>query len=256
MKSLESIQYQAALGVTGAWKGTSRDRIYEQLGWESLHSRREFRRLTQFYKIMNNLTPQYLREPVPDPQMHLFGPRSTNVLPPIPCKTDRFKSSFYPDSVEKWNDVGVEFRSIAKLSDFKSSYVQLIRPIKKDIFNVHNPDGIKRIFQLRVGLSPLRAHKKSHNFGDTESGVCLCGGGAEDTMHFLLVCPFFSSFRTSLFDNISKILVHFVNLSKKDQLACLLYGYNGLSDSQNSEILSETIDFIFKSQRFDQERII
>ena len=32
MKSLESIQYRAALGVTGAWKGTSRDRIYEQLG--------------------------------------------------------------------------------------------------------------------------------------------------------------------------------------------------------------------------------
>ena len=221
-----------------------------------MHKRREFRRLTQFYKIMNNLTPQYLREPVPDPRMHLFGPRSTNVLPPIPCKTDRFKSSFYPDSVEKWNDVGVEFRSIAKLSDFKSSYVQLIRPIKKDIFNVHNPDGIKRIFQLRVGLSPLKAHKKSHNFGDTESDICLCGGGAEDTVHFLLLCPFFSVLRTSLFGDISKILVNFLNLSKKDQVACLLYGYNGLSDSQNSQILNGTIDFILKSQRFNQERIV
>ena len=29
MNTLESIQYQAALGVTGAWKGTNRDKIYE-----------------------------------------------------------------------------------------------------------------------------------------------------------------------------------------------------------------------------------
>ena len=160
MDSLESLQYQAALAVTGAWKGTSRDKIYEQLGWESLHNRREFRRLTQFYKIMNNLTPAYLKEPVPNPQTHLFGPRSTNVLPQIPCRNDRYKNSFYPDAIEKWNNIGVEFRSIDKLSNFKSSILQVIRPPKKEIFNIHNPDGINRIFQLRVGLSPLKSHKK------------------------------------------------------------------------------------------------
>ena len=143
-----------------------------------------------------------------------------------------------------------------KLSDFKSLYVHLIRPIKKDIFNVHNPDGTKRIFQLRVGLSPLKTHKKSHNFVDTESDTCLCGNGAEDTMHFLLFCPFFSVPRTSLFQNISHILVNFDNLSEKDQVSCLLYGYNGLSNSQNSLILNQTIDFIFKTQRFNQEQII
>ena len=205
---------------------------------------------------MNDLTPQYLREPVPDPQLHLFGPRSTNVLPPIPYKNDRFKSSFYPDSVEKWNNIGVEFRSIAKLSDFKSSYIQIIRPKRKDIFGIHNPDGVKRIFQLRVGLSPLNAHKKSHGFGDTESDTCLCVDGAEDTMHFLLLCPLFTIFRNSLFANISRILVYFTNLPKKDQLACLLYGLHGLSDIQNSQILNETIDFIVKSQRFNQEQNI
>ena len=176
----------------------------------------------------------------------------------FPCGTtlrDRFKNSFYPDSVDKWNNIGVEFRSIVKLSDFKSLYVQLIRPIKKDIFNVHNPDGTKRIFQLRVGLSPLKAHKKSHNFVDTESDTCLCGNGPEDTMHFLLLCPFFSVLRTSLFSNISQILGNFADLSKSDQVSCLLYGYNGLSNSQNSLILNETIDFISNTQRFNQEQI-
>ena len=75
-------------------------------------------------------------------------------------------------------------------------------------------------------------------------------------MHFLLFCPFFSIPRLSLFENISHILVNFVNLSETDQVSCLLYGYNGLSVSQNSLILNQTIDFIFKTQRFNQEQII
>ena len=57
MEKIESVQYAAALAVTGAWKGTSRERLYEELGWESLDSRRWTRRLTLFYKIANNLTP-------------------------------------------------------------------------------------------------------------------------------------------------------------------------------------------------------
>ena len=68
MKTLESIQYQAALAVSGAWKGTSMSKIYEELGWETLNERRMFKRLTQFYKIMHNLTPNYLKSPVLSPQ--------------------------------------------------------------------------------------------------------------------------------------------------------------------------------------------
>ena len=233
MNSLESIQYQAALGVTGTWKGTSRDKVYEQLGWESLHTRREFRRLTQFYKIMNDLTLLYLREPVPDLQIHLFGPRSTNVLPPIPCRNDRFKNSFYPDAVRMWNNVGVEFRSIPKLSDFKSSYLEIIRPLKRDIFGIHDPDGVGRLFQLRVGLSPLRAHRKRHGFKDVDDDTCTCGSGAEDSFHFLLSCPFFSNYRTGFLGGVSRIVDSFPVMSGGEKLSCLLYVVNGLSDALN-----------------------
>ena len=51
MKELESVQYQAALAVTGAWKGSSRLKLYKELGWESLHQRRYFRRITQFSRL-------------------------------------------------------------------------------------------------------------------------------------------------------------------------------------------------------------
>ena len=58
MKSIESTQYNAARAVTGAWKGTNKDKLYAELGWESLSDRRWSRRLVQFYKIFNDFTPQ------------------------------------------------------------------------------------------------------------------------------------------------------------------------------------------------------
>ena len=61
---IESVQYSAALAVTGAWRGTNTDRIYEELGWESLYHRRYYRRMTLFYKIVNEGTPEYLRAPI------------------------------------------------------------------------------------------------------------------------------------------------------------------------------------------------
>ena len=51
MDQIERVQYQAALAVTGTWKGTSMNKIYDELGWEPLTERRRFRRLVQFYKI-------------------------------------------------------------------------------------------------------------------------------------------------------------------------------------------------------------
>ena len=40
MEKLEAVKYSAALAVTGAWKCTSREKIYEELGWKSLDLRR------------------------------------------------------------------------------------------------------------------------------------------------------------------------------------------------------------------------
>ena len=49
MEKIEQILYRAALAITGAWKGSSRSKIYEEMGWESLSDRRNIRRLLQFH---------------------------------------------------------------------------------------------------------------------------------------------------------------------------------------------------------------
>ena len=40
MEKTERIQYQAGLSITGAWEGSNRPKLYEELGWESLYIRR------------------------------------------------------------------------------------------------------------------------------------------------------------------------------------------------------------------------
>ena len=207
MNALERTQYQAALAVSGTWKGTNRDKIYEELGWETLHHRRFFRRLIQFYKIMNNITPEYLKCSIPPQQGHLFGHRSTNIIYPLCGRTSKYQNSFFPDSIKSWNNIGPELRGAVSLSVFKKNILKIIRPEKMSIFNIEKLDGIRWIFQLRVGLSPLKNHKKLHNFQDTDDDTCQCTLHAETTCHFLLKCPNFNSHRQELFHILDRILI-------------------------------------------------
>ena len=58
-KKLEFIQYNAALTITGAVSGTSREKIYSELGLESLQDRRWYRIFFFFFcKILANMSPK------------------------------------------------------------------------------------------------------------------------------------------------------------------------------------------------------
>ena len=51
---MESIQYNACLAIAGAIRGTSRKKIYHELGLESLHLCCWYRKLCLLYKILKN----------------------------------------------------------------------------------------------------------------------------------------------------------------------------------------------------------
>ena len=88
MNTLERIQYHCALAITGAWQGTSFDKIYDQLGWESLTDRRYCRRLFHFYKIHNDLSPSYLKDSLPSLTNHPYTTRSEFVLHELKCNSE------------------------------------------------------------------------------------------------------------------------------------------------------------------------
>ena len=80
MEKVESVQYSAAPAVTGAWKGKSRERLYEKLGWESLDSRRWAKRLTLLDKMLNKLSPANMLHPIPPLQQAQYSLRRGDVI--------------------------------------------------------------------------------------------------------------------------------------------------------------------------------
>ena len=205
---------------------------------------------------MSNQTPEYLKFPTLSLHRHLYGVRSGNVLKDIECETPRYRNSFFPDSVSMWNDLGPDLRGSESISKFKESLLPLYRPVKKTIFNAHDP-GIKWIFQLRVGLSPLKSHKKSHKFAGYEhpySDTCSCTMGAESTAHFLLYCPNFTTQRKVLYGTVNPILLtHNTQFFVGNLFVqLLLYGDEKFNLEENQNFLKTTIKFIRDTNRFSQ----
>ena len=187
MEKAERIQYQAAFAITGAWQGSNRSKLYDQLGRESLSDRRWCRRVLQFNKIGNN-APCYLKNKLPSYRRPLYSRNNINTFHGIRCKSDRYMSSFFPDGINSWNNVIAHVKTIPTIDVLKNHILSLIRPPKKCIFGIHDPLGLRFLFQLRVGLSLLGCHKKRHNFVDTSVDKCSCYYRSEVTDHFLFSC--------------------------------------------------------------------
>ena len=64
-QKMESIQYNAALTITGAIRGSSREKLYQELGLESLQQRRWYRKLCYFFKLTENKSSKYLFNYIP-----------------------------------------------------------------------------------------------------------------------------------------------------------------------------------------------
>ena len=104
---------------------------------------------------------------------------------------------------------------------------------------------------MRVDLSPLKSHKKSHNFLDTPDDICQCTLNSETTYHFFLKCPLYDEHRTDLFRIVNPILLmNNIALNDDEVVRLLLYGHDKLKFQENKNVLKATIDFINNTLRF------
>ena len=142
MEKLESVQYSAALAVTGAWKGTSREKLYNELRWESLNLRRWSRRLVLFFKIVNNLTPEYTRQPIPPLPQSNYRLRRPAIIGQMRARTMSFGASFYPNCLSEWNKLESEIRQLPTLGMLKKKLFSLIRPLPQSVYSIHDPKGL------------------------------------------------------------------------------------------------------------------
>ena len=128
------------------------------------------------------------------------------------------------------------------------------RPGSKPVFDIHDPTGLRYLFQLRLGLSHLRNHKHRYGFSDTPSNICLCRLGTEDTRHFLFSCPFYATKREVMINCVNEILLknnlNYPTNFPANELNLYLYGLPTISIADNRTILMATIKFIKNTNRF------
>ena len=102
-----------------------------RLGWESLNPRGWSRRLTLFYKIMNNLTHLYTKEPVPSFQVSSYPLCNQHIIGRMRARTEKFQASFYPNCISEWNKLDPEIRLVPSVAMFKKSFCQEFDPLQK-----------------------------------------------------------------------------------------------------------------------------
>jgi len=93
---LEQIQYSAALAVNGAWRGTSRQRLYEELGWETLYKKRWYRWMCNFFclrKTKSSWLPGYLFVEIPEERTATYNLRKIGAYNQGSCRTVRFSNT-------------------------------------------------------------------------------------------------------------------------------------------------------------------
>ena len=87
LQRLESIQYNAAIAITWAIRGKSSEKLFQELGLETLKSRRWFRKLYLFYKILHSKSPSYLFNLIPESNAYASRSALNNQIPFFNLKT-------------------------------------------------------------------------------------------------------------------------------------------------------------------------
>ena len=115
---IESVQNKAALAITRAIQGSSRKKLYQELGLEHLHQRRWMRRLCLFYKVFQSKVPKYIHSLIPSMRT---SARQSNAFTSFYCRTEYFQKSFLPCVIKEWNKLDPNKRSCQWYESFRKA---------------------------------------------------------------------------------------------------------------------------------------
>ena len=116
-QEIESVQYNSALAITGAIRGTSREKLYEELCLETLEKRKWYRKLCCFFKIFRN-NPKYLFNFIRT-FVRPYTTRNANNIPQFKVKHNFFQNSVFFSVLIEWNKLDQNIRNSENVNIFK-----------------------------------------------------------------------------------------------------------------------------------------
>ena len=128
--SLELVQNNAARMVSGAFFTTNVYKLLnEELGWESLKSRRHRHKIYLFHRIIHGNVPSYLSDILSYSQLGVT--RQThcqNNIRSFLCKTPVYQESFFPSSAILWNALPEYLKREHSSCVFKEAHMLSVLP--------------------------------------------------------------------------------------------------------------------------------
>ena len=250
LNKLDIIQVQALRLVSGAPFRSNIDSLYNELGWQNLHERRQQHILVMMFKIINNYAPEYLTSLIPP----LVGNRTSYQLRnrgDIQVPAFRIKchqNSFFPVGIKLWNELDISFKQANTLSSFKSllrkrnfsGNVKQLK-LKQKIYCLGDRYWNVIHSKMRMNCSFLKDHL-ANQLHVIENSTCDCGGSVESNSHFLLECILYNQQRQSMLNKLQGFGLITTEL--------LLFGDLNLSFEQNKIIFAAVQVFLMESGRF------
>jgi hypothetical protein len=239
---LETVQTNAARLVTGGIARSSVAKLYGELNWVPLAQRREQHRIVQFYKISNNLAPNYLVNLLPA-QVHdrtVYQLRNRHDLDVPRARINRYLYSFFPSTIRDWNRQPEATKRAPSVKALKNSFKKASKKTPDYYYQ-----GVRRwaVYhtRMRLNCSSLNSDLCSKMFV-LPSPRCACGHGNEDASHFFRECPRYDDIRPKFLQDLTQYGPFSIRTT--------LFGSNQLSDIENSGLFKVVQEFIKDSGRF------
>ena len=175
-----------------------------------------------------------------------------------PTRTKSFKKSFDLFCIKEWNKLKVGIRNAKSFNIFKKfdvSEKQTNKQANKQDFVccIYDPLGVKLLICLRLQFSHPNEHQFRHGFSDKINPTCACGAPEVETTEYFLCCPFDSTQKVELFENLEEVDLSFLSSNAKNQVFIVFYGsQTNNSKSLNHRILKNLISYLKEFTHFDR----
>ena len=152
---LEQTQHSAALGVARALRGTNRQKLYKELGWESLYNQSWCRRLVHFFNLRRTGTSDCLYAEVATGRTGKYGLRNKREYDVPYSKTKRSSNTCFTNALHERNLVESTVKNSATFAKFKCKLINFmqntsIRAVKNSLFGVFYICDAKKLTMLQT----------------------------------------------------------------------------------------------------------
>ena len=232
------------------------ERLYQELGLESLKDRRWHRKTCLFLQNCERtfaLITSYL-------QLHsnpIYQTRSTakNFVKLTAWRTVNFNNLFFTLCSQECNNLKYDIKSLTSPISFRKALLSFVKTSENSVFAIDDNNGIKLLTRLRLIFSHLNELKFRRNFLDTLNPMCSSCSEPETTVHFLLRCQNHVMNRSKLLKNVYNLDQTLRNYDDDHLIHILLYGSEKFNFNLNKDIIKLTICYLKDTERFDENLI-